>query len=291
MLAATGLASVGRDSVLDCGSPLPLSIGRLLFGKRQRAGAVQNLATIRPVHRMVRVVVWFSLPNSTQQFFRGDFNLVRNGSGQGCRRELAVGVRHTYDRDQTARHLDGRMGVELAQAKRVVERPRAFLRDEQMNFHFVFKFQRRFEIALHVHPRPAHGWIVFSRPDGKAERPDKRRLGGFHVAEEIRVMDDARHVRINEFDPADDFELESHVGILDLRFAIYDSKSGAVHPACPVRQLPKHHFFRAGARFRAIAFLIRAVRWGSGESSPSSKRFGLVSRNCDRRAKMVSATG
>ena len=36
-----------RDSVLDCGSPLPLSIVRVLSKKRQRAGAVQNLAAVR----------------------------------------------------------------------------------------------------------------------------------------------------------------------------------------------------------------------------------------------------
>jgi hypothetical protein len=33
-----------RDSVLDCGSPLPLCVARLAVKKRQRAAAVQNLA-------------------------------------------------------------------------------------------------------------------------------------------------------------------------------------------------------------------------------------------------------
>jgi L-asparaginase II len=33
-----------RVSVLDCGSPLPLGVARLVAEKRQRAAAVQNLA-------------------------------------------------------------------------------------------------------------------------------------------------------------------------------------------------------------------------------------------------------
>jgi len=42
-------ACVERDSVLDCGSPLPLLIGRSRFEKRQRAGAVQNLVVVRAI--------------------------------------------------------------------------------------------------------------------------------------------------------------------------------------------------------------------------------------------------
>jgi hypothetical protein len=58
----------GRGIVLDCGSPLPLSstvglpldnFNALVFGarptpKRQGAGAVQNLAAVRPVPNEVR---------------------------------------------------------------------------------------------------------------------------------------------------------------------------------------------------------------------------------------------
>ena len=39
-----------RGSVLDCGSPLPLSHRRPLMEKRQRAGALQDLAEIRFTH-------------------------------------------------------------------------------------------------------------------------------------------------------------------------------------------------------------------------------------------------
>jgi hypothetical protein len=35
-----------RVSVLDCGSPLPLCVGRPAVEKRQRAAAVQNLAEL-----------------------------------------------------------------------------------------------------------------------------------------------------------------------------------------------------------------------------------------------------
>jgi len=46
-----------------------------------------------------------------------------------------------------------------------------------------------------------------------------------------------------------------------------------------------------GARLRARAFLMRAVRSGSGEPKPSSNRFGLTSKNCEIRAKVVTANG
>ena len=38
-----------RDSVLDCASPLPPLIGQRRFEKRQRTGALQNLAVFRVV--------------------------------------------------------------------------------------------------------------------------------------------------------------------------------------------------------------------------------------------------
>jgi prepilin-type processing-associated H-X9-DG protein/prepilin-type N-terminal cleavage/methylation domain-containing protein len=44
-------ARVERDSVLECASPLALSIGTSRFEKRQRAGARQNLAAFRTVQR------------------------------------------------------------------------------------------------------------------------------------------------------------------------------------------------------------------------------------------------
>ena len=43
-------ARVERDSVLDCASPLALSIGTSRFEKRQRTGALQNLAAVWTVH-------------------------------------------------------------------------------------------------------------------------------------------------------------------------------------------------------------------------------------------------
>jgi hypothetical protein len=46
-----------------------------------------------------------------------------------------------------------------------------------------------------------------------------------------------------------------------------------------------------GARLRASAFLMRAVRSGSGDRKPSSNRFGLTSKNCEIRANVVTANG
>lgn len=53
---------------------------------------------------------------------------------------------------------------------------------------------------------------------------------------------------------------------------------------------PTYSVFR-GARLRARAFLMRAVRSGSGRRRPSSNRLGLISKNCEIRANVVTANG
>src|SRR5216117_4584872 len=78
-----------------------------------------------------------------------------------------------------------------------------------------------------MNPRPADRRIGLVGHHRKTERPKEPVLGGLHVAEEIRVMDNAGHVGLVEFHGADRLEFVGHgeFANYDLRFAISNAPS------------------------------------------------------------------
>lgn len=53
----------------------------------------------------------------------------------------------------------------------------------------------------------------------------------------------------------------------------------------------KLYLLSRGARLRASALLMRSILAESGGLRPSNNRFGLVSKNCEMRANVVTANG
>src|SRR4051812_37651136 len=86
-----------------------------------------------------------------------------------------------------------------------------------MNFDFILEAQGPLVITTRMDPWPTHRRLHLLRYYREAERPEKRVLRRFHVAEKIRVMDDPRHVRLRKLDATHQFELKGHapVYILD----------------------------------------------------------------------------
>ena len=127
--------------------------------------------------------------------------------GDADHRELAAGDFHRM------------RAVELAELEEVAERLGLLLADQHVDFHLVFEMQRVPVIARRMDAGPAHRGIGVAGDDGEAQRAEERVLGGLHVFEEVRVVDDARHVRLAELDAAKGFELEGHgqVWLFDAR--------------------------------------------------------------------------
>jgi hypothetical protein len=176
-------------------------------------------------------------------------------------------------RQRAPRHFHRRRGVEFAKFENVAQRLRFLFADQQVDFHLVLKTQRRLEVALRPHPRPADRRRDFLRHNGQAERTEKSVLGRFHETEEIRIVHDARHVGVGKFHAADCFEFVSHARNLVSTGAEFTRGNSArprrIAPPFPGPSFPRRTFaqrprlFAPGAayRLRALRRPARSFRW------------------------------
>jgi hypothetical protein len=84
------------------------------------------------------------------------------------------------------------------------------LSHQHVNFDEVLEFKRLEIIAFGLNARPAERRIDLLHHDGVTERSVERVLGGLHVLEKVRVMNDAGHVRLGELHAPLDFEVVRH---------------------------------------------------------------------------------
>jgi hypothetical protein len=87
-----------------------------------------------------------------------------------------------------------------------------FSATSKRDFHFVLKSERVEVITFGMDAREPEWRIELRHDDRMAEGAEKRVLGGFHVAKEIREMHNAGHVGIGELDATDGGELAGHSG-------------------------------------------------------------------------------
>src|SRR2546427_4035629 len=111
-------------------------------------------------------------------------------------------------------------------------------------------------------------------------------LGGFHVAEEVRVMDDAGHVGLVEFHRPNSLEFVGHGGfaIYDLRFAISNAPS--------VSRGRKETCWKTRAIFSAIRLALKSRRALLRPASPRARnRSGFRSRSSTVLASAFTSPG
>src|SRR6185369_11197332 len=229
------------------------------------------------------------------------FDLVHDGHGNGRRFHIPVGVAsHADDGQFSARNLHRRWSIQFAKAKDITERLGFFSADQQVDLNFVLETERLEVIALGMNARPAGGRIGVIGHHRKTERTKEPVLGGLHVAEEIRVMDDAGHVCLVEFHQPNNFEFVGHRG-----FSIYDFGLSTGFP-----WLRNHAEARTPAPRRCLLMLefnlqvvrssaagnqgyspvtIHNLRFASSTASSVSLRAGGREETCSRTRAMVSA--
>src|SRR5262245_30568527 len=122
-----------------------------------------------------------------------------------------------------------------------------------MNLHAVFEAERLLEIARRMNTGPAQARLRLPHGYGKTQRTVKPVLRRFHEAKEIRVMHDARHVRVGKFHHPFRFELVSHDGMLNSPLGIGDGKMAglAVGTFCPLNTLNDAKELDAEDKFRS----------------------------------------
>src|SRR6266581_8645628 len=131
-----------------------------------------------------------------------------------------------------------------------------------------------------MNARPADRRIGVFRHHRKTERPKEPVLGGLHVAEEIRVMDDAGHVGLKEFHRPDSFEFVGHAG-----FAIYDLRF-TISNAPPVSRGRKETCWKTRAIFSAIRPELKSRR---ALLRPASPRARNLSGFCSRLSTVLAS--